>query len=489
MKPRTPLLSLSLLSLLVAPWQVSAAIAAMGSTTALPPARPSAPAYSRADLDAAYTLGPGDRVKIEVFKVPQYSLDTQVLVDGTISLLQTGKIKVQGLTLDQASEAASNQYAKLLKYPVVTVTLITPRPIRVGVSGEVTRQGSYDLSVTGENNTNPVQLPTVTRALRSAGGTTQAADLRQVQILRPRYGQPDEKIAVNLLEFIRGTQPKEDIFLRDGDSIYIPTSTNLDLNESYEIATTSFSADRIQPLNVTIVGEVYRPGTHTVESNVRTELAGVPGAPRDSFNQSRIYPTITRALQTAGGIKPLADIRQIQLRRTTRNGAEQNFTIDLWQLLKNGDQKQDLILQDRDTIVVPEAQSLPNKEAATLAAASFSPDKIRVSVVGEVERPGLVDVPPNTPFHKAILAAGGFNNRADRKKVEFIRLNPDSTVARREIAVNFAQNLDETTNPPLRNEDVIVVKRSSYSTVKDEAGNVFNPVGSIVNVLRAIFRF
>jgi polysaccharide biosynthesis/export protein len=146
-------------------------------------------------------------------------------------------------------------------------------------------------------------------------------------------------------------------------------------------------------------------------------------------------------------------------------------------------------LQDRDTIVVPEAKSLPNKEAAALASASFSPDKIRVSVVGEVERPGLVDIPPNTPLHKAILAAGGFNNRADKKKVEFIRLNPDSTVARREIAVNFAQNLDETTNPPLRNEDVIVVKRSTYSTVTSEAGNVFNPVGTIVNVLRAIFRF
>jgi polysaccharide biosynthesis/export protein len=303
MKPRTPLLSLSLLSLLVSPWQVPMAIAATGSTTALPPARPSLPAYSRADLDAAYTLGPGDRVKIEVFKVPQYSLDTQVLVDGTISLLQTGKIKVQGLTLDQASEAASSQYAKLLKYPVVTVTLITPRPIRVGVSGEVTRQGSYDLSVTGENNTNPVQLPTVTRALRSAGGTTQAADLRQVQILRPRYGQPDEKIAVNLLEFIRGTQPKEDIFLRDGDSIYIPTSTNLDLNESYEIATTSFSADRIQPLNVTIVGEVYRPGTHTVESNVRTELAGVPGAPRDSFNRASI-PLSLGPCKLPGALSP-----------------------------------------------------------------------------------------------------------------------------------------------------------------------------------------
>jgi polysaccharide biosynthesis/export protein len=460
-----------------------------GDGTALPPARSNLSNYQRADMNAAYTLGPGDRVKIEVFKVPQYALDTQVLVDGSISLLQAGKINVQGLTLEQASEAASSQYARLLKYPVVTVTLTTPRPIRVGISGEVTRQGSYDLSVTGENNTSAVQLPTVTRALKSAGGTTQSANLRQVQVRRPRYGQADELLSVNLLEFVRGTQPREDIFLRDGDSIYIPTAANLDLNESYEIATTSFSADRIQPLNITVVGEVYRPGTHTVESNVRTELAGVPGSPRDAFNQSRSYPTITRALQTAGGIKPLADIRQVQLKRVTRDGSEQNFNIDLWALLKTGDQKQDLILQDRDTIVVPEVKSLPNEEASIQAAASFSPDKIRVSVVGEVERPGLIDLPPNTPLHKAILAAGGFNNRADKKSIEFIRLNPDSTVARREVAVNFAQNLDEKTNPALRNEDVIVVRRSTYSTVKEEAANVFNPVGAVVNVLRAIFRF
>jgi polysaccharide biosynthesis/export protein len=442
----------------------------------------------RPTVEQDYILGPGDRVKIEVFKVPQYSLDTQVLVDGSISLLQAGRIRVQGLTLEQASEAASRQYGKLLKYPTVTVTLVAPRPIRVGIAGEVTRRGSYDLSVNAElNNTAAVQLPTVTRALKVAGGITQSADLRRVQVRRFPDNGRDEVITLDLLEYVRGSKPREDIVLRDGDSIFVPTADQVDMRESYELATTSFSAERIQPLNITVVGEVYRPGTHTVESNVRVEQAGNPGVPRDAFNQTRINPTITRAIQTAGGIKPMADTRLVQLKRIAQNGTEQTYNIDLWKLLTTGDQQQDLLLQDRDTIVVPTAKTLPPQEAATLAAASFSPDKIRVSVVGEVERPGILELPPNTPLNKAVMAAGGFNRRADKDLVEFVRLNPDGTLTQKDLPFTLAQGIDETKNPALRNEDVIVVKRSRYSRTVDEAGNVFSPLGAIVNVFRAIF--
>jgi polysaccharide biosynthesis/export protein len=465
------------------------ALAPMPASLAATPYPPNAAQRDRAALVAQdYVLGPGDRVKVEVFKVPQYSLDTQVLVDGTVSLLQAGRIQVQGLTLNQASEAASRQYSKLLKYPTVTVTLVAPRPIRVGIAGEVTRRGSYDLSVNAElNNTAPVQLPTVTRALKVAGGITQSADLRQVQVRRLRNHGGDETITLDLLEYVRGTKPREDIVLRDGDAIFVPTADQVGMRESYELATTSFSADRIQPLNITVVGEVYRPGTHTVESNVRIDQAGNPGTPRDAFNQTRIYPTITRAIQTAGGIKPMADTRVIQLKRIAQNGTERTYNIDLWKLLTTGDQDQDLLLQDRDTILVPTAKTLPPQEMTTLAAASFSPDKIRVSVVGEVERPGIIEVPPNTPLNKAVLAAGGFNRRADKNQIEFVRLNPDGTLSQKTMPFTIAQGIDENTNPALRNEDVIVVKRSNYSRTVDEAGNVFNPLGAIVNVFRAIF--
>ncbi|MBE9028199.1 SLBB domain-containing protein [filamentous cyanobacterium LEGE 11480] len=454
--------------------------------SALPPQVPYQSSQPVAPQD--YTLGPGDRVKIEVFKVSQYNLETQVLVDGTVSLLQAGRIQVEGLTLDQASALASRRYGKLLRYPVVTVTLLTPRPIRVGVAGEVTRRGSYDLSVNAElNNTAPVQLPTVTRALKVAGGITQSADLRRVQVRRPQANGGQQVIALNLLEYVRGTRPREDIMLRDGDSLFVPTADRVTLSESYEIATTSFSADRIQPLNITVVGEVYRPGTHTVESNVRVEQAGNPGTPRDAFNQTRIYPTISRALQTAGGIKTLADVRNVKLRRMTQSGQEKEYNINLWKLLQEGDQKQDIILQDRDTIVVPVAKSLPAGEMSQIATSSFSPDQIRVSVVGEVGRPGLIEVPPNTPLNKAILAAGGFNQNADQKTIEFVRLNPDGTISKRQMPIDFAQGVDEQKNPALRNEDVIVVGKSRLSTVGQGIGQVFNPLGAIVNVFRAIF--
>jgi polysaccharide biosynthesis/export protein len=485
----TLIFTLSCLSVSAPLWAAHPAVAAplaLSGASALPP---STFYESRSPvIQQDYTLGPGDRVKIEVFKVPQYNLESQVLVDGTISLLQAGRISVEGLTLDQASALASQRYGKLLRYPVVSVTLLTPRPIRVGVAGEVGRRGSYDLSVGAElNNTAPVQLPTVTRALKVAGGITQSADLRRIQVRRPQVGSSDQVIVLNLLEYVRGTRPREDIQLRDGDSLFIPTADQTSLEESYEIATTSFSGDRIQPLNVTVVGEVYRPGTHTVESSVRVEQAGTPGTPRDALNQTRIYPTISRALQSAGGIKNLADVRNISVRRITQSGATKEFNINLWKLLREGDQKQDLILQDRDTVIVPTAQSLSPEESAALLSSTFTPDRIRVSVAGEVGTPGVLQIAPNTPLNTAILTAGGFNQKANKRSVQLMRLNPDGTVTKRDIAVNFAQGIDEQKNPLLRNEDVIVVGKSNLGTFTDGASTVFNPLGAIVGVFRAIF--
>jgi polysaccharide biosynthesis/export protein len=432
-----------------------------------------------------YTLAPGDKVKIEVLKLPQYNLETQVLVDGTISLLQVGRIDVRGMTLAAASQAASDKYAKLLRYPIVTIALINARPIRVGIAGEVFRRGSYDLSIGDGSNAGSaaVSLPTLTRALKTAGGITQAADIRQVQIRRPRYGQSDRLITLNLWEYVKGTNPRADIPLRDGDAIFVPAAEKLDLQESYQLAVTSFSAVQAQPLNIAVVGEVYRPGTHTVESTVQAPIAGSPGTARDTFNQVRIFPTLTRAIQTAGGVKPSADIRTITVRRVTQAGAEQTFDINLWDLLTSGDQKQDLILQDRDTIFVPLAKTINNADAAKVAAASFSPDKIRISIVGEVARPGILEVPPNTPLNKAILVAGGFTSQANRKNVDFIRVNPDSTVQNRAIPVNFALSIDERNNPALLNEDVIVVRRSGIGNVGDFLGNVFNPLNPVISVL------
>jgi polysaccharide biosynthesis/export protein len=434
-----------------------------------------------------YTLGPGDRVKIEVFKLPQFSLDTQVLVDGTVSLLQVGKVSVQGLTVAQATEVISQQYASLVRYPVATLTLTAPRPVKVGVSGEVNKRGAFVIP-TGEAGS---QLPTLTKALQLAGGITQSADLRNVQLRRLRWNGT-ETMTVNLWDFVQTGDLRRDMVLRDGDSIFIPTAQNVSLAESAQLASTSFSTDRILPLNIAVVGEVYRPGSHTVTGSARIGgAAGVlaSGGSSDGGNDE-VPPTLTRAIQVAGGIKPRANIRKIQLRRTTKTGVEQVLDVDLWKLLKEGDLQQDLILQERDTIVVPTAQTISQAEAAQVAVASFSPDTIKINVVGEVKRPGLVEVPPNTPLNKAILAAGGFDfQRAKKTSVELVRLNPDGTVTQRTVSVDFSRGVNEVNNPAMLNDDVVVVNRSRFTAFSDALGSILSPVVNQLGGLFSILNF
>ena len=74
----------------------------------------------------------------------------------------------------------------------------------------------------------------------------------------------------------------------------------------------------------------------------------------------------------------------MQVRRITQTGAEQVFQVDLWKLLHDGDLNQDAFLQDRDTVVVPTTTTVDLSEANQIAAASFSPDQIRVNIVGEL---------------------------------------------------------------------------------------------------------
>lgn len=429
------------------------------------------------DNEAAYVLGAGDRVRIDVFRVEQYSGENIVLVDGTLNLPVVGNVDVQGMTLQQAEAAISNQYARILRRPIVTVTLLTPRPIKVGVAGEVKHPGFYTL------DPNSGETPTLAQVLESAGGIRQSANLRQVEIRRQTSGQ-SETITVDLWQFLQTGDLSYNLALRDGDSIYVPTATTVDRTESAQLAAASFAADETTPLNIAVVGEVFRPGPYTVAGSAQTAEAGVPGG----TTALGTAPTVTRAIQVAGGITPTANIRQIEIRRNTRTGNQQTIPINLWNLLETGDLSQDIILQEGDTIYVPTAPAIDPAEAAEIASASFSPNSIKVNVVGEVVQPGTIEVPPNTPLNQAVLAAGGFNNRANQT-VELIRLNSNGTIARQEIDVSFAQNPDTAGNPTLRNNDVIIVKRSGLASISDALGTAADPIGRFFTLFSIPFNF
>ncbi|MBD2081879.1 SLBB domain-containing protein [Leptolyngbya sp. FACHB-17] len=415
----------------------------------LPPAAPPTFAVSsgidEADADS-YTLGAGDRIRVDIFNVPEYSKEYQVLVNGTLNLHRVGSIPVAGLTIRQAQSAIAARYSRLLKSPTVDASLMSARPLNVAIAGEVGKPGTYTLSF-GEGG----KFPTVTKLIRDAGGMNRSADARQVIVRR----NGSQEIRLNMWELFTTGNIRQDLSLRDGDSIFIPAANSVNLAEVAQMADANFSVSATQPVNVAVVGEVARPGPYIIKDQT---------------------PTLSSAIREAGGIKQLANLKEVKVRRNTRSGAPQTISVDLWQLLKSGDLKQDLVLQQGDTIEIPTALALNSEEARQLGDASFAPRSVKITVVGEVEKPGQVEVPMNTPLNQALLAAGGFTRQANRRRVELVRLNPNGSVSRQNVSIDLSRGIDEKGNPLLKDGDVLVIDRNGLAKTGDTLNNVLGPV-------------
>jgi len=407
-----------------------------------------------AGVNEAYTLGPGDQLSLSFFNVPEYNGTQQVLADGTLNLPLVGAVPVSGLTLQQAESVIANRYQSQLRYAVVTASLAQTRPMQVAIVGEVQRPGSYRLASEGG-------FPGLVQAIQAAGGTTQAADLRTVQVLRPTPTNPSQILAVNLVDLLQGNL-SQDLKLRDGDRILVPTAPTVDFGEASQFAASNFAAAP-SAVDIAIVGEVNRPGAYKI---------GGEG--------NRI--TVSQAIQQAGGIKPSANLRQIQIRRVTRSGAEQLIDLDFWQLLQQGNISQDIALQQGDRIAIPTATTPTNAETRLLSAANLSPETVQVNVVGEVKSGGSVKVPSGSSLNQAILAAGGPNNRATRE-IELIRLDASGTLSRRTILVDMTQGFNTAENPLILNNDIIVVGRSGTAQLSDQLGRINSVVGPLLQLL------
>lgn len=411
-------------------------------------------------MNETYRLGPGDRISLRFFNTPEYNGEAQVQSDGTLNLPLVGSFTVAGMTVRQAEAEIAARYQSELRYAIVTVSLMQARPLQVAIVGEVQQPGSYTLSLL-----EGAQFPSLVQAIQTAGGTTQAADLRQIQVQRASSPTATQTITVNLVDLLQSGNLSQDLKLRDGDRIIVPTATTVDFAEATQFAASNFAAAPSQPFDVAIVGEVFRPGAY--------KMGGSGGR-----------ATVTQAIQLAGGVKPDANIRQIQIRRITRSGTEQVINVDFGQLLQTGNLYQDLALQQGDRITIPTASILTPEETVLLAAANVSPETISVNVVGEVKSPGLVSVAPSSTLNQAILAAGGLNNRATRE-LELIRLEPNGTLTRRTINMDILQGFNTAENPLLRNNDIIVVGRSGLA----QFGDQFNQINSVIGPLLQLIPF
>jgi polysaccharide biosynthesis/export protein len=370
--------------------------------------------------------------------------------------------------------------------------------IKIAIIGEVSKPGTYSLRadtlVSGSTNgTGRLSVPTLTEALRLAGGSTASADASRIRVRRlTRNGSP-QIISVNLLRLLNNGDTSQDLPLQNGDTIYLPTDPVIGSAGSRQLAASSFGPQVLNPIKVAVVGQVNRPGSY----NVRGDSNATGSTAIQNVNFSA--PTVTQAIQAAGGIKPTADVRRISLRRFNRDAAGQSGRgsskeINLWALLTQGDVRQDVALQEGDQIFIPEiaAGTINPAETDILANATFAPGLIRVNVVGEIkgnrQNGATIELPPTSTLNQAILAAGGFDTvRANKNSVDLIRLNPNGSVTKRTIGIDFARGVDETSNPTLRNNDIVVVGRSGTTRVGDGLGSILNPLSPLFSIFN-LFR-
>lgn len=298
-----------------------------------------------AAADNRYRLGSGDTVNVDIFGVPEFSGEQQVLPDGTINLTLLGTVPVEGMTLQEAADYIATQYSSYLNSPIVNLRIVTPRAVRIAVAGEVNRPGPYTLSDGDRGGggggdgpaATPVTttVPTVTSLIQQAGGITSTADVRNVQVKRPLPNGNVQTFDIDLWKMTQEGDLSQDMKLLDGDTVVVAKADRINSDEAQRIAAANFSPAEI---TVNVVGEVETPGPVQLRPNT----------------------PLNQAILAAGGVSRRGSKSNVGLLRLNPDGTVSQRKIDL-DYEAGTDGESNPLLKDTDVIVV-------GRSGATLAA-------------------------------------------------------------------------------------------------------------------------
>ena len=169
----------------------------------------------------------------------------------------------------------------------------------------------------------------------------------------------------------------------------------------------------LRSMRVFVLGDAYKPGPYTLSS----------------------LSSITHALFAAGGISDIGSLRNIQLKR----GGKLVTTLDLYDLLINGDSTHDLLLQSGDVVFIPPVEKI-------------------VSVSGLVRRPAIYELTTDDTFKDVLRMAGGALPSAYLKYTELKRYKDNSY--RSVATLDFSD--ESTLGNKVFTGDVITIQKTDY---------------------------
>lgn len=459
-----------------------------------------------------YVVGPGDQLNIQMYGYSEIDFSQTVSSEGNVYFGQStgvGPVSVAGLTIEQAKARIIGRLTKRFaglrssaygpQNTFLEVSLGgTIRSIRVTVTGDAVRPGTYTLS----------SLATVMNAIYQAGGPNDIGSYRRVQLIR------NNKVAatLDLYDYLLSGIQRNDLRLQDNDNIRFTTflekveitgtvkranifemlpGETLDRLLFYaggfaaqayknrlkvtrltdrevkviDVTTPEFKTFEIQDGDlvtvsrllerfenqITIEGAVFRPGQYSLDKN----------------------RTLKELITNAEGLKGDAFTGRITIVRTREDLAIENLSVNLANILAGNEP--DVPLQREDQVIVP--SRFDQVEQAT------------ISVQGEVNAPET-DIPyiANMTLNDVLLRTGGLKESAAASMVEVVRrkkdADPRSPTA--QIAETFRFNVDRdlsigadaNKNFILQPFDQIIVRRSpnyAIQTYAYVAGEVIMP--------------
>jgi polysaccharide biosynthesis/export protein len=242
-------------------------------------------------------IGPGDKLRVDVFDTPEMSLEEVRVTDaGEIPLMFIGNVKVASLTPGEAARVIEDtlKSKQLMTHPQVSVSVMEYATQQVSVMGQVKSPGVFNITA-------PVPVINI---LSNAGGLTDAAD-RNITI--QRHGDPRQTVKY----FFSNNSDdalQTSVMVYPGDLVVVPKAGI-----------------------VYVLGDVGRPGGYTMSDN-------------------EAQMTVLEALANAGGTNKTAIVSKTKLVRKTANGATE-ITIPLGAMEKG--KQSDIPLQASDVLFVP----------------------------------------------------------------------------------------------------------------------------------------
>jgi polysaccharide export outer membrane protein len=421
-----------------------------------PPTTPIDPerrALEGAIVPEQYLLGPGDRLRLELWGLQNVREEVDVGLDGTLLLARVGTFAVAGRSL--AAVRADLERHLEVAYPRLhhSIALVRPRTFLVHVTGAVARPGTYPATA----------LMRVSALIPLAGGGLPEASTRRIVIQRRGATQ----IPADLLRFTRFGDATGDPTLLDGDTLFVPTHElvvevsgavrlpgayeligSRDLSELLALAggvsaeaassrplrVTTRADDRLVVRDVPLAGEVtlhdgdrvHVPGLTELGRGVVVEgaVVGPPGlaqaqevlrrnegradaSPRDlSVSLPFVEGDRVRDLVAkAGGLQPWADSRGAYLLRPQPGGKRRTIPVDLTAIGAHA--IDDVEVAPGDTLMVPSRQEA-------------------VLVSGAVMRPGLYQYRQTLRPSDYVALAGGATRSGNVGDARVLGRNGDS---------------------------------------------------------------